>query len=282
MDTSAKSEQADKRQFRSVQEKLRIVELANGPAESFAAVALRNGLKANLVFGWRKFFDLHAANVSPVTAEALKHIGDLYAIEGEIRGNPPDERRALRRARTGPAPEALHTWLHEQLAKVAKKSEFDGAVRYALSRWTALTRNRDDGRIEIDNNAAERSLRTVALGRKNWLLTGSDDGGDRAAAIYSFLSTAQLNGLNTEAYLRFLFERLPEHPINRIEELLLWAIVDQLPDLKLADWPDDNVSRPDAYIGTIFAFILLAAAFALSTCLVPSIEVDSIRLSERK
>jgi transposase len=182
----------------------------------------------------RKFFDLHAANGSAVTAEALQRIGELYAIEDEIRGKPPDERRAVRQARAGPALEALHTWLHEQLSKVAKKSEFALAIRYALSRWTALTRYRDDGRIEIDNNAAERSMRTVALGRKNWLFAGSDDGGDRAAAIYSLLSTAQLNGLNTEAYLRHLFERLPEHPINRIEDLLPWAIIDQLPDLKLA------------------------------------------------
>ncbi len=182
----------------------------------------------------RKFFELHAANGSPVTAEALQRIGELYAIEEEIRGKPPDERRAVRQARAGPLLADLHDWLHGQLSKVAKKSEFADAIRYALSRWTALTRYRDDGRIEIDNNAAERSLRTVALGRKNWLFAGSDDGGERAAAIYSLLGTAQLNGLNIEAYLRHLFERLPEHPINRIEEFLPWAIADQLPKLKLA------------------------------------------------
>ena len=182
----------------------------------------------------RKFFDLHAANGSPVAAEALARIGELYAIEDEIRGKPPDERREVRQARAGPALDALHAWLHEQLAKVAKKSEFALAIRYTLSRWTALTRYRDDGRVEIDNNAAERSLRAVALGRKNWLFAGCDDGGERAAAIYSLLGTAQLNGLNIEAYLRHLFERLPEHPINRIEELLPWAIADELPQLKLA------------------------------------------------
>jgi transposase len=182
----------------------------------------------------RKFFDLHAANGSPVAAEALQRIGELYAIEEEIRGKPPDYRGAVRQARAGPLLADLHDWLHAQLSKVSKKSEFAGAIRYALSRWSALTRYRDDGRIEIDNNAAERSLRTVALGRKNWLFAGSDDGGDRAAGIYSLLSTAQLNGLNIEAYLRHLFERLPDHPINRIAELLPWAIVDQLPDLKIA------------------------------------------------
>ena len=128
----------------------------------------------------------------------------------------------------------MHAWLHEQLAKAAKKSEFALAIRYTLSRWTALTRYRDDGRIEIDNNAAERSLRTVALGRKNWLFAGCDDGGERAAGIYSLLGTAQLNGLNIEAYLRYLFEQLPEHPINRIGELLPWAIAAELPQLRLA------------------------------------------------
>jgi transposase len=182
----------------------------------------------------RKFFDLHAANNSPVAAEALARIGELYAIEDEIRGKLPDQRREVRQARAGPALLALHAWLHEQLSKVAQKSQFALAIRYTLSRWTALTRYRDDGRIEIDNNAAERSLRTVALGRKNWLFAGCDDGGERAAGIYSLIATAQLNGLNIEAYLRHLFERLPEHPINRIDELLPWAIVDKLPDLKLA------------------------------------------------
>jgi transposase len=182
----------------------------------------------------RKFFDLHAARASPVTAEALARIGELYAIEDEIRGKPPDERRAVRQARAGPALDALQAWLHEQLSKVAKKSEFALAIRYTLSRWVALTRFRDDGRIEIDNNAAERSLRAIALGRKNWLFAGSDDGGERAAAIFSLLATAKLNGLNVEAYLKLLLERLPEHPINRIEELLPWAIVAELPELKLA------------------------------------------------
>jgi transposase len=182
----------------------------------------------------RKFFEIHAANGSAVAAEALARIGELYAIEHEVRGKPPDERREVRQARAGPALDALQAWLHEQLAKVARKSQFALAIRYTLSRWTALTRYRDDGRIEIDNNAAERSLRTVALGRKNWLFAGCDDGGERAAGIYSLLGTAQLNGLNIEAYLRHLFEKLPEHPINRVDELLPWAIAAELPQLKLA------------------------------------------------
>jgi hypothetical protein len=120
------------------------------------------------------------------------------------------------------------------LPTVSKKSALAVAIRYALVRWPALTRYRDDGRLEIDNNAAERSLRAVALGRKNWLFAGSDDGGERAAAIYSVLGSALLNGLDVEAYLKLLLERLPDHPINQIEELLPWNVADQLPSLKQA------------------------------------------------
>jgi transposase len=182
----------------------------------------------------RKFFDVHVALDSPIAQEALERIGQFYAIEAEIRGRPPDERRAVRLARAGPELESLHDWLHQQLAKLPKKSELAKAIRYALSRWTALTRYRDDGRIEIDNNTAERALRVVALGRKNWLFAGSDDGGERAAAIYSLLGTAQLNGLNVEAYLRLVLARLPEHPINRVAELLPWNVADELRPAQLA------------------------------------------------
>ena len=182
----------------------------------------------------RKFYDLHVSHASPIAAAALERIGRLYAIEAEIRGRPPDERRRVRQARAGPELESLHAWLHTALTTVSKKSELAVAIRYALSRWAALTRYRDDGRVEIDNNAAERSLRAVALGRKNWLFAGSDDGGERAAAIYSLLGTAQLNGLNIEAYLRYVLERLPEHPVNRVEELLPWNVAAQLPAVQLA------------------------------------------------
>jgi len=182
----------------------------------------------------RKFYDFHVAHDSPLAAEALERIGRLYAVEADIRGRPPDERRRVRQARAGPELESLHAWLHTTLTAVSKKSELAVAIRYALSRWAALTRYRDDGRVEIDNNAAERSLRAVALGRKNWLFAGSDDGGERAAAIYSLLGTAQLNGLNVEAYLRHVLERLPDHPVNRVDELLPWAIAAELPSLRMA------------------------------------------------
>ena len=182
----------------------------------------------------RKFYEIHVAHASPIAAVALDRIGRLYGIEAEIRGRPPDERREVRQARAGPELESLHAWWHATLTTLSKKSELAVAIRYALSRWTALTRYRDDGRLEIDNNAAERALRAVALGRKNWLFAGSDDGGERAATIYSLLGTAKLNNLDPEGYLRYVLERIADHPINRIEELLPWNVVEQLPSRRLA------------------------------------------------
>jgi hypothetical protein len=157
-------------------------------------------------------------------AEALDRIGALYAIEADIRGRSPDERAHIRQARAGPLLDSLREWLRHTLSRVSKKSELAKAIGYVLSRWTALTRYRDDGRIEIDNNAAERALRAVALGRKNYLFCGSDAGGERAAAIYTLIGTAKLNGLDAEAYLRHVIERIGDHPINRIEELLPWNV----------------------------------------------------------
>jgi transposase len=176
----------------------------------------------------RAFYELHQANQSPVAAEALARIGALYAIEAEIRGRPPDERAKIRQARAGPQLDGLREWLRQTLGRASKKSELAKAISYILSRWTAMTRYRDDGRIEIDNNAAERSLRAVALGRKNYLFCGSDAGGERAAAIYSLIGTAKLNDLDPEAYLRYVLERIADHPINRIEELLPWEVANTL------------------------------------------------------
>jgi transposase len=182
----------------------------------------------------RKFFDIHAANASPIAAEALERIRELYALEADIRGQAADQRCAQRQARAGPLLEQLHEWLIAMLTKLSKKSELAGAIRYALTRWNALMRYRDDGRIEIDNNAAERALRTVALGRKNYLFAGADSGGERAAAIYSLIGTAKLNDLNPQAYLRFVLERIAEHPINRIHELLPWNVAAIDPAVRLA------------------------------------------------
>jgi transposase len=142
----------------------------------------------------RKFFDLHTLQASSVALEALNRIGVLYKIESEIRGKPPDERRRIRQLQTQPLMHELKAWFEQTLARVSKKSELAVSIRYALTRWVALSRFVDDGRIEIDNNAAERALRCVALGRKNFLFAGSDAGGERAAAIYSLIGTAKLNG----------------------------------------------------------------------------------------
>ena len=179
----------------------------------------------------RKFYEIYESNGSPLAAEALGRIAKLYEIEAAIRGRPPDERVSVRGARAGPLLEQIKAGFEATLAKVSTKSALASAIRYALTRWTALTRYRDDGRIEIDNNTAERALRAVALGRKNYLFAGSDAGGERAAAIYSLIGTAKLNGLDPEAYLREVLTRIAEHPINRIEELLPWHLAreSQLP-----------------------------------------------------
>jgi transposase len=176
----------------------------------------------------RGFYELHEASQSPLAAEALERIGALYAIESEIRGRPPDERARIRQARAGPLLDSLREWLRHTLTRVSKKSDLAKAIGYVLTRWSAFTRYRDDGHIEIDNNAAERALRVVALGRKNYLFCGSDAGGERAAAMYSLIGTAKLNGLDPEAYLRYVIERIADHPINRVEELLPWNVTDAL------------------------------------------------------
>jgi transposase len=172
----------------------------------------------------RKFYDLEVAHKSPVASEALERIAALYAIEKEIRGRAPDERLEVRNTRSRPLLESLKQWLEETLGKLSRKSDTAMAVRYALGRWTALLRFRDDGRLEIDNNAAERALRVVALGRKNFLFAGSDGGGESAAAIYSLVGSAKLNGIDPESYLRNVLSRIADHPINRIEELLPWNV----------------------------------------------------------
>lgn len=172
----------------------------------------------------RKFYDLHHAHASPLAADALRRIGALYAVEAELRGQPAEVRAKGRQARAGPQLEALWTWLQTTLSQVSQKSALAEAIRYALTRWTALTRYRDDGRLEIDNNAAERSLRPVALGRKNYLSAGSDAGGERAAAMYTLIGTAKLNGRDPDAYLRTVLSQIAEHPVNRIDELLPWKL----------------------------------------------------------
>ena len=177
----------------------------------------------------RHFYDLEQAHASPIAQEALQRIAALYKVEDQIRGKPPEERRAVRQAESKPLLDSMRQWFETTLSKLSRKSDTTAAIRYALSRWDALARYIEDGHIEIDNNAAERSLRGVALGRKNYLFAGSDAGGERAAAIYSLIGSAKLNGLDPEAYLREVMTRIAEHPINRIEELLPWNLAANVP-----------------------------------------------------
>ena len=139
----------------------------------------------------RKFFNVHAATGSPIAKEALDRIGDLYKIEKTIAGLPPDVRRGERQQRSKPIAEALAAWAETTLRRLSRKSELAKAFRYMRSRWKALLRCFDDGRLALDNNPAERALRCVAIGRKNYLFAGSDAGGHRAAAIYSLIETRQ-------------------------------------------------------------------------------------------
>ncbi len=172
----------------------------------------------------RKFHDLVEAHQSPIAAEALERIAQLYGIEKEIRGRPPDERRQVRNQKTRPLLEALESWFKESLSKLSRKSDVSAAIHYTVGRWPALLRFCDDGALEIDNNAAERALRAVAVGRKNYLFAGSNAGGERAAAMYSLIGTAKLNGIDPEAYLSLVLTRLADHPIHRIADLLPWNI----------------------------------------------------------
>jgi hypothetical protein len=172
----------------------------------------------------RKFYDIHVANGSAIAAEAIERIGLLYDIEREIRGKPASLRCDIRQARARPLMDDLHRWLNRTLTALSRKSDTAVAIRYALSRWRALTRYLDDGQIEMDNSAAERALRTVALGRKNYLFAGSNAGGERAAAVYTLLGTAKLNRLDPELYLRHVLECIADHPVNRVHELLPWNL----------------------------------------------------------
>lgn len=172
----------------------------------------------------RYFFDVFEATKSPVASEALRRIGQLYEIEAEIAGKPAEVRLVERQARSVPLLTALKAWLDAEQKRLSKKSTIGKAIQYSLGRWDALVRYAGDGRLAIDNNPAERALRTIAVTRKNYLFLGSDEGGRRAAAIYTIVESAKLCGLNPQAYLADVIDRLAKGwPRSRLAELMPWT-----------------------------------------------------------
>ncbi|MBC7939892.1 MAG: IS66 family transposase [Chitinophagaceae bacterium] len=179
----------------------------------------------------RKLWDIHERQhklAGTLAHQGLERIAKIFKIEAEIRGRSVLRRRRVRQVRTQPILKALQSWMNETLTQVSAKSPLAQAIGYAVSNWTALVRFVGDGRIEAENNAAERALRAVAIGRKNFLHLGSDAGGDSAAVIYTLIGTAKLNGINPQHYLRYVLERIAEHSINRVDELLPWVVADQI------------------------------------------------------
>jgi transposase len=170
----------------------------------------------------RKIFEVHAATGSHTAMALLKDIGELFMLEQKINGQSPEERLAVRSQYAIPMLDALKADLETALAKIGRKTSLAQAIRYALTNWRALTQYTTDGRLEISNNAAERVIRPLALGRKNWLFAGSDGGGVAAATIYTITQTAKLNGLDPEAYLRDTIARIADYPARRIADLLPW------------------------------------------------------------
>lgn len=172
----------------------------------------------------RKIYEVHAASASPAARMLLDKIAALFAIEAGIKGMTPQQRLTVRAEQAVRLLAELKTEFESTLAQVSGKSALAMALRYALSRWDALTRYTQDGRLDISNNAAERAIRPLAIGRKNWLFAGSDSGGERAAVVYTIIETARMNDVDPQAYLRAVIARIADHPMKRIDELLPWNI----------------------------------------------------------
>ena len=170
----------------------------------------------------RKFVDVHKSQGSAIAEDAIKRIATLYGVEKEVRGRPPDERVKARQRRSKPIFDDLETWLHAQLTRISGKSPLAGAIRYALTRMKKLRSWLDHGFLELDNNTAERSMRPIALGRKNYLFMGSESGGKAAAIAYTLIETAKLNGVDPQAWLTDTLDRIADHKITKLDELLPW------------------------------------------------------------
>jgi transposase len=172
--------------------------------------------------GRRKLFVLADVAKSPLAIEAVRRIDAIFEVERELNGRPAVQRLLERRLRVAPLVLALEHWMRGERAKLSRHTEVAKAMDYMLKRWQAFTRFLDDGRICLSNNAAERALRGIALGRKAWLFAGSDRGGERAAAMYSLIATAKLNEVDPRAWLADVLARIADHPASRLDQLLPW------------------------------------------------------------
>ena len=172
--------------------------------------------------GRRKFYELADLKKAPLAIEAVRRIDELFAIEREINGQPPHRRLGVRQDRSKPLVEALEKWLRSTRRKLSSKNPLAKTIDYHLKRWPAFTRFLDDGRICMSNNAAERSVRGIAVGRKNWMFAGSDSGGRRGAAIYTLIETCKLNDADARRWLADVLARINDHPMSRLAELLPW------------------------------------------------------------
>jgi transposase len=162
------------------------------------------------------------AVISPLALEAVRRIDALFEIERAINGRSTDERKMLRQELSAPVVADLEAWMREQRAKLARASDVAKAMDYMLKRWAAFTRFLDDGRVCLSNNAAERALRGIALGRKSWLFCGSDRGGERAALMYGLITTAKMNDVDPQAWLADVLAQIAGLPQTRLHELLPW------------------------------------------------------------
>src|SRR3954469_11058035 len=176
-----------------------------------------------MVHARRKLYELAATSKAPIAAEAVRRIDRLFAVERDVARLSAEARLTVRRECSAPILADFEPWLRQQQERLSRKSEVGKAIAYTTRRWEALTRFMSDGRVCLTNNAAERALRGVAVGRRNWTFAGSDRGGERAAAIYTLIETAKLNGLDPQAWLADMLARLPDHPAKRIGDLLPWA-----------------------------------------------------------
>ena len=172
--------------------------------------------------GRRHFFELADLRKAPLAVEAVRRIDELFAIERTINGLSASDRLRTRQQQSRPIVAGLEQWMRTARARMSRHAETAKAIDYMLPRWPAFTRFLDDGRICLSNNAAERALRGVALGRRAWLFAGSDRGGERAAAMYTLIVTAKLNDINPQAWLADVLARIADHPVSRLDELLPW------------------------------------------------------------